>query len=99
MTLAISVTLSEDVFDARESGVGFGGVDFAEFHGLIEVGADFSLGLAQGIRQKIFENGAITAESGSVRDAATHDTGADDGNGADFGHSLPADSRCWTTLS
>jgi len=27
-----------------------------------------------------------------VRDAATHDTGADDGNGADFGHSLPADS-------
>jgi len=47
--------------------VGFGGVDFAEFHGLIEVGADFSLGLAQGIRQKIFENGAITARRQRAR--------------------------------
>src|ERR1019366_6400046 len=78
------------ILQAEKSCVGVAGIDLAEFDGLVEIGADFRLGLAQGVRKKVFENGAIAAEGGSMRDAPAHDAGADHSNGADLSHSLPA---------
>ncbi len=102
------------ILQPRKSCVGLGGINLAEFDRLVEIGADFRLRFAQSVRKKVFENGAIAAESGSMRDASAHDAGANHGNRAnlsaafspDFGHylpacafSLPANSRRWTTLS
>src|SRR6202158_1497644 len=86
------------ILQPGKSCVGVRGIDLAEFDGFVEIGADFRLRLAQGVWQKVFENGAIAAESGSMRDAPAHDAGADYGYRAnvsadvspDFGHYLPA---------
>ena len=60
--------------------------DLSQLDGFIEVGANLSLRLAQGGRENIFQDGAIAAQRGGMRDAAAHDAGADDGDGADLGH-------------
>src|SRR5207245_1213978 len=89
------------ILQTGKSCVGIAGIDLAEFDRFVEIAADFRLRLAQGVRKKVFENGAIAAESGSMRDASAHDAGANHGNRADFTHylpacafSLPANSRC-----
>src|SRR4029077_11493871 len=82
------------ILQPGKSCVGIGGIDLAEFDRFVEVAADFRLRLAQGIRKKVFENGAIAAKSGSMRDAPAHDTSADHRNRADFSHYLPAGSFC-----
>src|SRR5208337_689448 len=90
------------IFQPGKSCVRVGGIDLTEFDGLVEMGANLRLRLAQGVRKQVFENGAIAAERGSMRDAPAHDAGADDSNRADFRHSssplcagsLPAFSRC-----
>src|ERR1035441_9934187 len=87
------------ILQPGKSGVGGDDIDFAEFDRLVEMGADFRFGFAQGVRKKIFENSAIAAERGSMRDAPAHSAGADHRNRADLTHSLPAcslpaNSRC-----
>ena len=72
----------------RKAASASGGSDLAEFHGLVEIGADFGLRLAQGVGKQVFEDGAISAERGGMGDAPPHDAGADDSNRLDPAHLL-----------
>ena len=76
------------IFQAGESVVGAALGDLAQLNRLVEIGADFVFRLAQRGRKNVFEDGAIAAQRGGVRNAAAHDAGADDGDGADLGHRL-----------
>src|SRR5207302_365465 len=85
------------VLDARECRVGIGRSDLAQFDGLIEMGANLSLGATQRIGKQVFKNGAIATERGGMGNAAPHDAGADDRHRSDFRHYWPPFSRLSST--
>src|SRR6185312_10703687 len=66
--------------------MGIIGRDFAQFNCFVEIGANFRLCTPQCIRQQVFENGAVPAQSGNVCDAPAHRAGADDRDGLDLHH-------------
>src|SRR5208283_5329440 len=76
------------VFETLKSFVGGVFGDLAQLDRLVEVGANLQLRLAQGGRENVFQNGAIPAQRGCVRDASAHNSGADYSNGEDFTHRL-----------
>src|SRR5438552_231181 len=65
-----------------------------DFDGLIQIGADFSLGSAECVRQEIFENCAVATQCRHMSDAAAHNTGANDGYSSGLRHYFPPRSRC-----
>src|SRR5437763_1561014 len=85
------------VFNAAKGGLGLVFLYFAELNGLIEIAANLAFRFAQTGGKNVLENGSIATQRGGVGDAASHDAGADNGNGLDrsagSGHSLPLFQR------
>src|SRR5207245_1069861 len=65
------------VFETLNCGCGIPPANLAQRHCFVEVGPDFALCLAQSSGQNIFQNRAISAERGRVRNATAHDPRAD----------------------
>ncbi len=74
------------VLQPPEGRIGVRRGHLAEFHRFVEIGANFSLCLAQSPRQQVFEDGAIPAERRSMRNASPHDAGADNRNRLNLFH-------------
>src|SRR5437870_2105549 len=80
--------------NARKCGLGIFRVHLAQFDGLIQIGADFSLGSAECVRQEIFENCAVATQCRHMSDATAHNTGANDGYSSGLRHYFPPRSKC-----
>jgi len=76
------------IFQTLKAGISLRGGNFAKLNGLIEIGADFSFRALKHLRERVFEDGAVAAHGGDVRDAAPHDACANDGDSLDFRHRL-----------
>ena len=81
-------------------GVGFGLGNLAELDRFVEVRANLTLSFSQTGGENVFQDGAISAQRGDMRDASAHDAGANDGDGVDLPHyGCPPFSRCASTPS
>src|SRR6266576_1977041 len=87
------------VLEASERRIRRARADFPEFNSLVQVGADFSFRLTQGVRKKVFENGTIAANRCRMGNSTAHDAGADHGDGFDVRHYLPPTSSCSSTVT
>jgi hypothetical protein len=68
---------------ALVGGVGFAGGELSAGAALVEVGADLSPRVFEGLGGDVVEEGAVAAGGSRVGDAPTHEPGADDGDGLD----------------